>query len=236
MNRRPSPDTHPGRAERRASASQLQADPLSTGPDGLASLTRGYARFSHSAAGLGNVIGGGLALVAYLVGALFPPDGMWGSLALASTPFLWIAMKEGLRHRYYQSLGHVRERQAADERRLHLGLTVFTAIVSAGVVATVATRRITGGDGMPSAGDWGYLVLVFAMPWLVWRFMRTPLEFVVGVFLVSQAALALAGSHYALWQQPQAPIVAVILMGLGWRQHREFLRIRSALAAGERRS
>src|SRR5690606_41248867 len=70
---------------------------------------------------------------------------------------------------------------------------------------------------------------VAAMPLLVWLFMRTPLEYVAGVFLVAQAALMLSGGNYSLWQQPQAPIGGLALIVLGLRPHAEYLRISRAL-------
>lgn len=196
----------------------------------LAVLTRRYARFSKSAGGLASVLGGGLALVAYVMGALSPPEGLWGRLALASAPFVWIGAKEILRRRYYQPLGRVEEPRTEYERRWHLGFTIFTAIVSAAVVAVVLWTTVVRGRGLPPAGVLGYVAIVAVMPVLVWHFMKTPLEFIVGVFLVCQAALMLGGGSYALWEQPQAPIAAVALVGLGIKQHLDFRSLRRELA------
>lgn len=195
----------------------------------LARLTRGYARYSKSAGGLASVLGGGLALVAYVMGALAPPEGLWGRLALASAPFVWIGVKEALRRRYYQPLGRVEEPKTDYERRWHPGLTLFTAAVSLAIVVVVAWESIVRGGGLPPAGMLGYLAIIALMPVLVWYFMRTPVEFIVGVFLVCHAALMLGGNSYALWEQPQAPIAAVVLVGLGIKQHLEFRRLRREL-------
>lgn len=186
----------------------------------LAELTRRYARFSVSAGGLGSALGGALVLVTYFVGALVPDLSLGARLALASAPLLWIAAKELLRGRYYQRFGRVDEARTVSDRRLHLWLTLFTTAVSVVIVAVV----LIAGRGRPwDAGTLGYLGYVVAMPFLVWYFMRTPLEFVAGVFLVSQAALMLGGSSYGLWEQPQAPIGGLVLLVMGVRQHREFL-------------
>jgi|SRR5690554_2161125 len=188
----------------------------------LASLTRRYARFSVSAGGLGSVLGGALVIVAYLVGALVPEPSTGVRFALASAPLVWIAVKELLRSRYYQRHGRVEEARSGADERLHLGLTLFTAVVSVGVFAFVVARAWPGPF---DAGTVGYLAYVAAMPLLVWLFMRTPLEFVAGVFLVAQAALMLAGGSYRLGEQPQAPVAGVVLVVLGVLQHREFLRL-----------
>jgi hypothetical protein len=204
--------------------------PTSAPDERLADLTRRYARYSISAGGLASVLGGLLALVAYLLGAVAPPDGLLGRGALALTPFVWIAAKEALRRGYYQRLGRVVEARTRSERRWHLGFTAFTALVSASIVGVILWLRLFSDAGAFGWGIIGYLALVATMPVLVWYFMKTPLEFIVGVFLVCQAALMLVGMSYSLWQQPQAPIAAVALMVVGVRQHRDFRRLRRELA------
>lgn len=204
--------------------------PPSAATQRLGELTRRYARYSVSAGGLASVLGGLLALVAYLLGAFAPPENLLGRGALALTPFVWIAAKEALRRGYYQRLGRVVEARTPSERRWHLGFTAFTALVSASIVGVMLWLRIFGGAAPFAWGTVGYLALVAVMPVLVWFFMKTPLEFIVGVFLVCQAALMLVGRSYSLWQQPQAPIAAVALMVVGMKQHLEFRRLRRDLA------
>lgn len=200
--------------------------------DRLADLTRRYARYSESAGGLGSVLGGLLALVAYVVGAFVPPEGVPGRALLASAPFVWIGGKELLRARYYQRLGRVTERRPEGEHRLHLALTLFTAAVSVGILGFFGWRVAVAGTTTLDPPAVGYLFMIGIMPVLVWRFMRTPLEFIVGVFLVCQAALILGGAHYDLWEQPQAPIAAVALIALGLKQHRDFGEIEVELRRG----
>ena len=190
--------------------------------DELSELTRRYARFSRSAAGLGSVLGGVLALVAYFTGAL-APLAPWSRLLLASTPLVWIGAKEALRHRYYQRFGRVVERPDRSEYRWHVVLTIFIAVVSAGVtVVMVGGMVMSGWTALPLARWLGYMAFVVALPFLVWRYMRTMAEFVVGVFLVAQAALVLGGGNYELGQQIQAPVFAVVLIVFGIREHLEF--------------
>lgn len=165
----------------------------------------------------------------YFLVALATPDGWLGRVALATAPFVWIGVKEMLRRRYYQPFGYVKEIRTASEERWHLGLTLFTAAVSVGVLGFVVWRATTDTPGGSLPELLGYMVLVGAMPWLVWRFMSTPLEYVVGVFLVAQAAVLLGGSHYALWAQPHVPLAAVALVVVGIRQHGEFRRLRARL-------
>lgn len=199
--------------------------------DALADITRRYARFSHSAAGLGGVIGGVLVLVTYFVGALALPESVWGRLALAATPIVWIACKELLRNHFYQRLGRVAEPWSGSQRRWHIGITAFTAVVSVVVVGGLAYLFRDDPAAFLHPQALGYLAFVIAMPFLVWRYMRTPLEFIVGVFLVAQAAVVLGGGSYPLGHQPQAPIAALAFIVLGARQHLEFRSLRRDLAA-----
>jgi hypothetical protein len=197
---------------------------LTTHPhDSLASLTRQYARYSLTAGGLASVIGGGLTIIAYFAGAIAPPEGLPGRIALASAPLIWIGAKELLRRHYYQRFGRVSQVRTLSERRWHLFFTLVTALVSVVVVGAIVLALGTGRRGVPAdPGMVGYVVFVGAMPLLVWYFMRTPLEFIIGVFLVAQAGLALAGVHYELGDQLQAPVAGLVLMVIGVKQHLEF--------------
>lgn len=195
----------------------------------LADLTRRYARYSRTAGGLGSVLGGALVLATYLVGALVSPSGLLSRLALAATPILWIVAKEVLRSRYYQQLGRVTEPRTTSERRWHLAFTLFTAAVSLAILGVILWTSRSVPRRLLEPAVLGYLAYIAAMPLLVWRFMPTPLEFIAGVFLVAQAALALVGVHYQLGDQLQAPIAALVLIVLGLRQHREFLALHREL-------
>lgn len=199
-------------------------------PGRLADLTRRYAPYSLSAGGLGSALGGTLVLITYFVGALAAPTGAGGRLALAAAPLVWIAAKELLRTRYYQRLGQVRQPWGRADRGWHVAFTLFTAAASVGIVVSVI--RSAGGDPavLLEPAILGYLAFVVALPPLVWFFMRTPLEFIAGVFLVAQAAVILAGGHYELGRQPQAPIAAVVLIALGIRQHLQFKHLQRELA------
>src|SRR5690606_37949838 len=137
-------------------------------------------------------------LVTYFVGALAPPTSVWGRLALASAPIIWIVAKELLRSRFYQRLGRVAEPWSTSQRRWHMGYSAFTALVCVTVVGYLLYLARNEPAVLLYPESLGYLAFVVAMPFLVWYYMRTPLEFIIGVFLVAQAAVVLAGSSYAL--------------------------------------
>lgn len=207
------------------------ADAQPTPHGRLQEVTSRYARYSRTAAGLGNVLAGVLVLITYFVGALVEPLGTPLRLALVAAPVVWIVTKELLRARYYQRLGRVSENWSRGERVLHVVLTLFTLAVAAFVATTVLVAARGDLAAIVEVGALGYLAFSLAMPVLVWFFMRTPLEFVVGVFLVAQAALIAGGGNYELGSQLQAPIAAVVLLFLGARQHREFRALERELAS-----
>ena len=192
-------------------------------------LTAEYARYATNAAGLGIVAGGALALAAYIAHGWAPLSG-WGRALLALSPVVWIVVKELLRRRLYQRYGRVRPAAERGEERWHRFRTLFVAGVSVLVLVTVAPRLWS-----EPARLWPtllYLTFVAALPALVWWFMRSSEEFIIGVFLVCQAAVASGGGHYA----PSAAnavflLAAAVGIGVGLSQHRAFRRLERELAA-----
>ncbi len=215
----------------------------------LQTLTREYAKFSRSAAGIGNVIGGALGLIAYFVGA-FAPLETWTRVLLASFPILWIIAKEILRSRYYQRHGRVLEPISRNERRWHIFLTGFVGLISLSVTALIGYGLLPSDPMMLNTNDsstWGsmytsthnrptltligYLVFVWALPVLVWFYLHTTEEFIVGVFLIAQAAIVISGGHYAFGQQIQAPVMALVMLAVGMVQHRRYRQLETQLEA-----
>jgi hypothetical protein len=185
------------------------------------SVTREYARFSRTAGGLGSVLGGLLCLASYLAGGLLGTSGPV-RVALVAAPLAWIAAKELMRRHYYQHLGRVDEGSTRRERNGRLARTTFVALVSIAVTAAVLARPERGADVA------GYLAVVAAMPVVAWLWLRTPLEFVTGTFLMCQAALAFTGNTYPLLGVATIfPFAAVGLIVAGARDHRRF-RVLSA--------
>lgn len=206
----------------------------------LEQLTRDYARYSRSAGGLGSVLGGALCIVSYLAGALLPLSPPV-RVALIACPFVWVSAKIWLTQRYYQRYGHVEEQETWAERwtyRFCVGISVVVALFVTSVVLAHAWSR----HAVPSIEALGYLALVLALPIAAWRWLRSPLDFIVGVFLFCQAALACGGRAYPLvgaaettqsammsWVALTYPLAAVGLIGSGIVQHRRFAELRTRL-------
>lgn len=200
------------------------------------SLTRRYARYSRSAGGLGSVLGGVLCLVSYLAGALLPLTPAL-RMVLVAIPVVWLLGKAWLAHRYYQRLGHVEEQEELSQARVHR-LAIATTLL----VAIACTWKLLGEGWPPTPGTLGYLVLLWLLPLATWRWLRSPLDFIVGTFLFCQAALACAGRVYPLvgtTHSTQAalmsivtlefPLAALAMIVAGIVQHRRFRQLHAQL-------
>ena len=203
-------------------------DDLPSGPKyaaDLEELTRAYARYACSAGGLAAVAGGVLCIASYLLGGLLPPGaGVHGTLILI--PLAWLLGKQYMASIYYQRFGRAEERETANEyniRRMFVGFTVAACfVVGAGLIAGLQPI----GNARWGIGSIANLLVIVSMPWVVWRWLRSPLDFVVGVFLLCQAALALRGETYALWSSAAVfPVAAAAMILGGIRDHLAFLRV-----------
>jgi hypothetical protein len=201
-------------------------------PEELRDLTRRYARFSRSAAGLGNALGGVFVLVAYFVGALVPLE-VWTRILLAALPIVWLVVREFVRRHLYQRHGRVAAVTPVSDRRWHLFFTGFMALVSLVVLVSI-TYWLASGLTVPGRawpGLAAYMAFMAALPFLVWRYLLTALDFITGSFLIIQAAVVIGGSNYELgdYYVLTAPIAAVALIALGLWEHREFRHLERRL-------
>ena len=206
----------------------------------LEALTRSYARYSRSAGGLGSILGGVLCLISYFVGALAPLTPAV-RIGLVAIPFAWLLAKGWLTHRYYQRFGHVEEQERPNERLTHRLCTAVTLLIALGIVASILVQAWPRWGSLP-AGKIGYIALVLTLPIVVWRWLRSPLDFIVGVFLFCQAALASAGVSYPLIGTTHSydatlmslialmfPLAALAMIRAGIGDHRRFLDLRTRL-------
>ncbi len=191
----------------------------------LAENTSRYARYSRSAGGLSLVIGGVLCLATFVVGAAVDLTPALRYL-LAGAPLLWLLSKELLRALYYQRAGAARELLSGKQRRLHRWMVAYLAAMSlliiAGVVWTAGAR----------AWQWpgtAYVAIVAAMPLVAARWFWSVGDFLVGVLLVCQAAVVIVGLHYPWYWVLIAALYAAIAVTTGWREHRDYLRLRDEL-------
>ena len=206
----------------------------------LETLTRDYARYSRTAGGLGSVLGGTLCLVSYFSGALLPLTPPVRA-ALIAMPIVWLAVKLWLSRNYYQRFGRVEEQERLNERLTYWLCVAVSVFVALGITV-VSLIGVFRHPGQAPAGLAGYLILVWLLPLAAWRWMRSALDFIIGVFLICQAALACLGQAYpmiGLAHDAEAaklsliavmfPLVAIATIGAGIIQHRRFHLIRARL-------
>jgi hypothetical protein len=204
----------------------------------IADLTKKYARFSKDAVGLGHVIGGGLLFLSvYLLHHV--QLGIPGRLLLGVAPFGWIFAKEWLRGHYYQSSGRVEQRRRFWENPLQgllAGVIALISLTATGFVIYSLLKSFSWGLLMSSLI---YVAVLLALPFIVWRYLRAPYEFVVGVALIALSAILLSGSPLA--GSPRAilirsflliaQIVALVMVPVGIEEHVQFLKLRRRMRA-----
>jgi hypothetical protein len=194
-------------------------------------MTREYSRYSRSAGGMSAIAGGIACLASFLAGVLLPATIELRAVLIA-VPVLWLAGKHWMVHRYYQRFGKVEEQVTPTELNFQRFFIAFTVVISAAIVGFVLTRMVPMGKLPWDPRAIGYLAVVALLPLIVWRWLRTPLEFIVGVFLLCQAAVAFTGQTYALGPTTvMFPLAAIALVVVGWRDHQRFLRLQTEMRA-----
>ncbi len=212
--------------------------PSLKGLSDLEKLTRAYARFSQDAVGLGHVFGGGLVfLSAYLLHHIHL--GVLGRLLLGLAPFVWVFGKEWLRDHYYQFSGRVTPARKTWQNVLQAILTGVIALICLTAAAFSIYGLWRNFSWWLGLSTFVYVALLLAMPFIVWRYLRAPYEFVVGIALFALAAVLLSGSSLA--ETPRtgivlgflviSEIVALVMVLVGFVEHMEFLKLRRKIRA-----
>jgi hypothetical protein len=196
-------------------------------------LTREYARFSRDAVGLGHVIGGVLVFLTVFLLARGHVS-TWGAVLLGTAPLAWILGKEWLRLHYYQFSGRVTQR----ERRWHdllLGVLagLFAVLIAAIFLVQKPMYPFSWKLALSSAIC---IAILLAIPFVVWRYLRAPYEFVPGVFLLALSSFLLSGNMQIAVRAAGAfgiivEIVAVVMILVGYAEHMKFLKLRRKLLA-----
>jgi|GEM_PF-255592 len=210
--------------------------------DELEALTRAYARYSRSAGGLGSVVGGTLCLASYFIGALLPLNPAVRAVLIV-LPFAWLGAKLWLTRHYYQRFGRVEEQETRYERLTYWFCVAVSVLVALGITV-VSLIGVSRHPGQAPAGLAGYLALIWLLPLAAWRWMRSAMDFIIGVFLICQAALACVGQSYpmiGLTHGAEAaklsliavmfPLVGLVMIAAGIAEHHRFQSIRARLEA-----
>src|SRR5690606_41196360 len=111
-------------------------------------------------------------------------------------------------------------------RRVHVWMVAYLATMA---VVTIAGFTWTGGA---RAWQWpgiAYIAIVAAMPLVAARWFWSTGDFLVGVLLVCQAAVVIVGLSSPSYWILVAALYAAIAIPTGWREHRDYLRLRDEL-------
>ncbi len=189
-------------------------------------LTREYASYSRSRGGLANVLGGVVGLVIF--GALWAFGGNPATAALTvGLTLVWLVGKEVIRRRLYQGFGEAREVWTGQSRRTHQVLVwIFTPLLLAFAVWIVAAGWLS----RPAVAV-PYLVFCLATPWIMWRYLYTLNEIMIGVGLLFMSAVTTSGHTPALLGLLTVPCYAAAMIPLGLTEHRQFKGLRTRLQA-----
>jgi hypothetical protein len=192
----------------------------------LQQVTQEYASFSQSRGGLGNVLGGMVGLMSFAA--------LWllGGIALAALSvgltLTWLVGKEIIRHRVYRPFGDAQEIWSVSQRRGH----AIAAIASGLGLVVLAVLPV--GDTQLTTSLWSiplpYLIVCLAAPWIVWRYLRTSNEILVGFYLLFLSAVAVSSwtPNHILFTVI-LPSYSVILIVLGVKEHLQFGKLAARL-------
>ena len=199
-------------------------------------FTADYASYARDASGLGNVVG---ALLVCMCAAV-PNSALahwWLRILLGTTPFWWVLSKEQLRLRFYQQFGHVKPKTSVGER-IYLALALSFAILTSGV--SIAVLLLNAFTATPTHVTMSLVlstVILIAIPFLVFRFMRGKYELITGLFLVFQSVSMLNADTTSVflrsWLRFPALLVAIVMLFAGIDQHRRFLTLKKAIVPRE---
>lgn len=192
----------------------------------LQQLTRDYASYSRSRGGLGNVLGGAVGLVVFVAIWLFGGNAVTAALTIGLTA-LWLVGKEVIRRRVYRRFGQAQETWSGTMQRTHrLGLLIFTPLLLAFAVWIVAAGWLSRpAVGLP------YLIFCLATPLIIWRYLYTVNEIIIGFGLLFMCAITASGHTPYLLGLLIVPCTAAVMIPLGLAEHRQFQALQARLGA-----
>jgi hypothetical protein len=117
----------------------------------------------------------------------------------------------------------------------------FALLVSLVIAAFVLTKLLSE-PGAITVGTVAYVILILTIPVAAWFWLRSSLDFVIGVFLFCQASMASVGLAYPLIGMTDTigstglsliavvfPLVACVAIYAGMSEHRQFSGLRARI-------
>ncbi|MHB8595779.1 MAG: hypothetical protein ACYDER_03100 [Ktedonobacteraceae bacterium] len=147
-------------------------------------LTHDYANYARRRSGLGNVLGGMITLVVAILILLIKPDIL---IALVASGFtlVWLIGKELLRTFLYTPLGKATERWSAPMQWFHLLRMCLSILLLGGLSVSVVVHQ-----HLAFQQWWPLLIFLLVIPWIVWRYLRSSMEYLLGLFLLLASVFA----------------------------------------------
>jgi MFS family permease len=201
------------------------------------SRVRDYARYSQSRNGLGTTVGGIIGIAVYLINGFLGHTLLTIILTFALT-ICWLLGKEMIRARWYRPFGRAQEIWPTKKRQSH-------RIVVAIVTLFLLFVWIFFLQKLFIINSLAWLIALFALvfmlvtPWIIWRYLRTDDEFIIGIYLLLSCMVTSVGSAfaftniYSLLGTLLFPLIGIGMIAKGFQEHSAFLALKTQLIPQE---
>jgi hypothetical protein len=169
----------------------------------VGALTEEYIFFLFFHRGLGNIVAGGVIFLIYVVNWLMGPT-ILAAILTTSLSICWVFCNNILLRKYYSKFGKMSEPEVPPVRHHQIGSKIsfvskaadwllvilfcywriaFIASLASVAIAWLVLCIADGSITQPSTWLAGLILSVLLM--IFWRYLRSPMDFVVGYLLVS---------------------------------------------------
>lgn len=181
-------------------------------------LTKQYAFYLQFQNGYGNILLGSIYGLMYFVNWQLG-SGILSASVTACLPFIWIVSKDIIRRRCYSTYGDPTDHIDWFFRLWRIGAIGLMVLLALG---WLAMGIALGWLLQPT--EWISLLYMSALPMIVWRYLRTPIEFLAGIaplVIGVVASAGLLGDYFV--QNPHAfPVVGFFILLWGIWEHYDF--------------
>ena len=182
-----------------------------------AALARQIQLFPLFHGGLGNILAGVVfAAINGLAVVLHP--GLLATILTWHLAAIWVVGKEIIRNRVYRIHGSPSEKRRLDIRIWHgVAVANFALLVLCRWIDDILTQRI-------SLQELLFLLLMTAIPVILWKYCRSPHEMCIGLFLLAVCNNTYFNHQATFFQQfhYSFPVIGLLLIGLGYFEHQDF--------------
>lgn len=180
-------------------------------------LARQIQLFPLFNGGLGNILAG-VVFAAINGFAVVLHPGPLATILTWHLAAIWVVGKEIIHNRVYRIHGSPSEKRRLDIRIWH-GVTVTTLALLALLrwIDDILTQRI-------SLQELVFLLLMTAIPAILWKYCRSPHEVCIGFLLLAVCNATYFGQQATFFQQFHYwfPVMGLLLIGLGYYEHQNF--------------